>query len=161
MPAIKKILTTLNEKGGFQQLIPIFEGMNLDGSRAIGVLSSMASSIDKINEAQLLANQSMADGTSIINEYNVKKAKYSISYERFRVPIGTMVKKNINNIFTLNLRHYDKLRKTTIKLKHISGNTYYFYDKNIERIQNEAGRTIVAGNIIELTAVNFKLQPLK
>lgn len=80
--AIKKILTTLNEKGGFQQLIPIFEGMNLDGSRAIGVLSSMASSIDKINEAQLLANQSMADGTSIINEYNVKNNNVAAQLEK-------------------------------------------------------------------------------
>lgn len=70
--AIKQVLRAMNEKGGFQQLIPMFEGMGLEGARAVGVLSSMAGSIDKVDEAQKLANKSMADGTSITKEYNIK-----------------------------------------------------------------------------------------
>lgn len=70
--AIKQVLRAMNEKGGFQALIPVFQDMGLDGARAVGVLSSMAGSIDKIDVAQRIANKSMAEGTSITKEYNIK-----------------------------------------------------------------------------------------
>lgn len=70
--AIKTVLRALNEKGGFQEMIPIFEAMGLDGARAVGVLSAMASGIDKIDEAQKIANESLKEGTSITNEYDIK-----------------------------------------------------------------------------------------
>lgn len=70
--AIKQVLRALNEKGGFQALIPIFQEMGLDGARATGVLSSMAGSIEKIDEAQRVANQSMTEGVSITKEYDTK-----------------------------------------------------------------------------------------
>lgn len=70
--AIKTVLKALNEKGGFQQLIPIFEEMNLDGARAVGVLSAMAGSIENVDTAQKVANQAMWEGTSITKEYSIK-----------------------------------------------------------------------------------------
>lgn len=70
--AIKQVLRALNEKGSFQALIPVFQEMGLDGARATGVLSSMAGSIDKIDEAQRIANQAMTDGVSITKEYGLK-----------------------------------------------------------------------------------------
>ena len=80
--AMKEILRTLNDKGGFQALIPIFQEMGLDGARATGVLSAMAGSIDKIDEAQRVANQSMADGISITNEYNIKNNNLAAQLEK-------------------------------------------------------------------------------
>lgn len=80
--AIKEMLTALNQGGGFEKLIPVFNAMNLDGSRAVGVLSAMAAGINKIDDAQKLANQSMADGTSITNEYNVKNNNFAASLEK-------------------------------------------------------------------------------
>ncbi len=86
--AIKQVLTALNEKGGFQELIPVFEEMGLEGVRATGVLSSMAGSIDKIDEAQRLANQAMVEGTSITKEYDIKNenlaAKLDKAKKRFK-----------------------------------------------------------------------------
>jgi TP901 family phage tail tape measure protein len=70
--AIKQVLRSLGDKGGFQALIPVFQEMGLDGARAVGVLSSMANSIDKIDEAQRVANKSMIEGTSITKEYDIK-----------------------------------------------------------------------------------------
>ena len=49
--AIKRVLKGFNEMGGLNQLIPIFKDMGLDGARAASVVSAMASSLDKINEA--------------------------------------------------------------------------------------------------------------
>lgn len=70
--AIKQVLRAMNEKGGFQALIPIFQEMGLDGARATGVLSAMAGSIDKIDVAQRIANKAMTDGVSITKEYGLK-----------------------------------------------------------------------------------------
>ncbi len=70
--AIKLVLRSLNEKGGFQDLIPVFEEMGLSGTRAVGVLSSLASSVDKIDEAQRIANISMIEATSVLDEYAIK-----------------------------------------------------------------------------------------
>jgi TP901 family phage tail tape measure protein len=70
--AVKLLLRSLNEKGGFAELIPLFDEMGLSGTRAVGVLSSLASSVDKIDEAQRIANQAMIEGTSTTNEYTIK-----------------------------------------------------------------------------------------
>ena len=82
--AIKTVLRALNEKGGFQQLIPIFQEMGLDGARAVGVLSSMANGIDRIDEAQSIANKSMIEATSVMDEYNVKNENAQAEMEKRR-----------------------------------------------------------------------------
>jgi hypothetical protein len=66
------VLKSMSEKGGFQQLIPIFDQMGLDGARAVGVLSSLATNINLVTEAQALANKSFSEGTSITIEYSTK-----------------------------------------------------------------------------------------
>lgn len=80
--AIKTVLRALNEKGGFQQLIPIFQEMGLDGARAVGVLSSMANGIDRIDEAQSIANKSMIEATSVMDEYNIKNHNAQAELEK-------------------------------------------------------------------------------
>lgn len=90
--AIKKVLRALNEKGGFQALIPIFEDMGLEGSRAVGVLSSLAGSIDKIDKEQLLANKSLAEGTSITKEYNIRNSNLAASLAKLNQNISTWFK---------------------------------------------------------------------
>lgn len=70
--AIKLVLRSLNEKGGFQALIPVFQDMGLDGARAVGVLSSMAGSIEKIETAQKISTRAMREGISITEEYDKK-----------------------------------------------------------------------------------------
>lgn len=80
--AIKAVLRSMNEQGGLQQLIPMFQEMGLDGARAVGVLSSMANSIDKIDDAQLIANKAMREGISLTNEYNVKNENANAELEK-------------------------------------------------------------------------------
>ena len=80
--AIKTVLRSLTEKGGFQQLSPIFQEMGLDGARAVGVLSSMANGIDRIDEAQSIANKSMIEATSVLDEYNIKNENAQAQLEK-------------------------------------------------------------------------------
>lgn len=65
-------LSAMKSRGGFAEMAPMFEEMQLNGTRAVGVLSAVASHLDQVRTAQDLATQSYASGTSVINEFNVK-----------------------------------------------------------------------------------------
>ena len=80
--AIKKVLLALNDKGGFSALIPLFKDMGLDGARAVGVLSALAGSMDKVDAAQKLASQSLISGTSITKEYNIRNSNLAATLEK-------------------------------------------------------------------------------
>lgn len=91
--AILTLIESLSKKGGLQQLAPIFKDMGLDGVRASGVLSTLASNVDAIRKQQELATASYKEGTSVLSEYNIqnntvqgkldkaKKGFQEISYE--------------------------------------------------------------------------------
>lgn len=89
--ALILVLTKLKEKGGFAQLVPIFKDMGLDGARAVSVLTSMASNIGLVTEAQKLSNLEYERATSLTNEYNVKNstrmAKLDIAKKAFQAQV--------------------------------------------------------------------------
>ena len=70
--ALLTFMQTMANKGGFDALAPMFSEMGLEGTRAVGVLSAVASHIDQVREAQNTAAQSYKEGTSVINEFNVQ-----------------------------------------------------------------------------------------
>jgi TP901 family phage tail tape measure protein len=65
-------LSAMKSRGGFAEMAPMFEEMQLNGTRAVGVLSAVASHLDQVRTAQDLATQSYASGTSVIKEFNVQ-----------------------------------------------------------------------------------------
>lgn len=65
-------LSAMKSRGGFAEMAPMFGEMQLNGTRAVGVLSAVASHLDQVRTAQDLATQSYASGTSVINEFNVQ-----------------------------------------------------------------------------------------
>ncbi len=68
--AILTFLDALKQKGGFDQLAPMFDDMGLSGQRCVGVLSTMANKLDDVKTAQQVANKAYADGTSVLNEFD-------------------------------------------------------------------------------------------
>lgn len=70
--ALLKFLTAMKNTGGFEKMAPMFSEMKLEGTRAVGVLSSVASHIDQVKEAQLVAFNAYNDGSSVIDEFNVQ-----------------------------------------------------------------------------------------
>lgn len=70
--ALLKFLGAMKEQGGFDKMAPMFEEMKLDGTRAVGVLSSVASHLDQVTEAQEIASKAYNDGTSVLDEFNVQ-----------------------------------------------------------------------------------------
>lgn len=69
---LMQFLGAMKSRGGFAEMAPMFEEMQLNGTRAVGVLSAVASHLDQVRTAQDLAAQSYASGTSVINEFNVQ-----------------------------------------------------------------------------------------
>jgi TP901 family phage tail tape measure protein len=80
--AVKQVLKSLSEKGGFAQLVPVFQQLGLDGARAVGVLSSLATNIDKVTDAQATSNRAFAEGTSLTREYDVKNNNLQAGLEK-------------------------------------------------------------------------------
>jgi len=70
--AIIKVLTGLNSKGGFAQMVPLFQEMGGEGARFVSVLSSLGTNINLVTEAQKLSHVEFAKATSLQNEYNIK-----------------------------------------------------------------------------------------
>ncbi|MEG2556652.1 MAG: phage tail tape measure protein [Odoribacter sp.] len=82
--AIIQVLTSLNSRGGFQALIPIFSEMGLDGARAVGVLSNLAGKINLVTDAQALSNKGFSEAISITNEYSKKNENLQAKLEKAR-----------------------------------------------------------------------------
>ena len=86
--ALLRFFAAMKAKGGFAQLAPMFQQMNLDGTRSVGVLSVMADKLDDVKKAQVLANQAYASGTSVLNEFNTQmsseQAKLDIASKKFK-----------------------------------------------------------------------------
>ena len=82
--AIKSVLRGFSGQGGLQQLIPMFQDMGLDGARAAAAISSMANSIEKVEDAQRIASQALIEGTSALDEYNIKNENLQAKLEKAR-----------------------------------------------------------------------------
>lgn len=119
-------LESMRSRGGFDAMAPLFQEMKLDGTRAVGVLSSVASHLDQVRQAQALAFQAYEDGTSVINEFNVqnnteqaqldkaKKKFHELSVElgerllplmRYVVTTSTLLVKAIYNLTTFIIKY--------------------------------------------------------
>ena len=82
--AVMRVLTSLHEAGGFEQLVPMFKDMGADGARAVSVLASMASNIDAVRQAQELSNVEFEKATSLANEFDTKNNNRMAQLEKAR-----------------------------------------------------------------------------
>lgn len=121
-----KFLESMRSRGGFDAMAPLFQEMKLDGTRAVGVLTSVASHLDQVREAQTLAFNAYNDGKSVINEFNVqnnteqaqldkaKKKFHDLSVElgekllplmRYMVSTSTLIVKALYNLTTFVIKY--------------------------------------------------------
>ena len=70
--AVIDFLESLNKKGNFQTLAKMFQDMNLDGTRATAVLTTMADKIDDIKTRQETAATAYEKATSVIEEFDTQ-----------------------------------------------------------------------------------------
>lgn len=70
--ALMKFLSAMQATGGFDKMAPLFSEMKLEGTRAVGVLSSVASHLDQVRDAQTVAFNAYNEGSSVLDEFNVQ-----------------------------------------------------------------------------------------
>ena len=66
--ALQQFLQALQQKGGMDQLAPIFKEMNMSGSGVTQTLSTLAAKLSDVQAAQQQANDAYRQGTSCTNE---------------------------------------------------------------------------------------------
>lgn len=82
--ALLQFLSAMKAKGGFSELAPMFEQMQLNGSRATGVLTVLADKLDDVQTAQSIANKAYEEGTSVLNEFNTQNESVQASLDKAR-----------------------------------------------------------------------------
>lgn len=88
--ALLEFFESMNKKGGFTDLAPLFEQMGLDGMRAIGVLSTLAAKIDDVERHQRLATKAYQEHTSVEEEAAVQNDTYQAKLEKARKAFGDL-----------------------------------------------------------------------
>lgn len=120
--AILSFLESLGNLGGMNKMAPVLKEMKLSGAEAAGVISTLAGNVAKVRKEQRQASEAFAEGTSIVNEFNVQnntvqaeldKAKESFADIRrelgeqllpvmkYMVSTGSLTVKGLSNIITL------------------------------------------------------------
>ena len=69
--AVLKVARSLKGRD-MQEMGKIFDDMQLNGQRAIGVLATLGQKVDDVAERQKIANEAFEQGTSIIDEFNIQ-----------------------------------------------------------------------------------------
>ncbi|MDO5341328.1 MAG: phage tail tape measure protein [Bacteroidia bacterium] len=82
--AIVTVMKSLNQSGGFAEMIGMFKDMGADGVRAVSALSAVAQNIDAVTEAQALANVEFEKGTSLQQEFDTKNNNLQAQLEKAR-----------------------------------------------------------------------------
>lgn len=70
--AILAFFQNLKAQGGFEKIAPLLEDMNLSGTRATGVLSTIADKLGNVAKMQKLATDAYNDGTSANKEFGTQ-----------------------------------------------------------------------------------------
>ena len=87
--ALLEFMQSMQNKGGFAELAPMFESMNLDGTRAVGVLSAVATHLDQVRKAQDVANTAYTSGTSVLQEFNTQNSHGKETVQRSQHRLGS------------------------------------------------------------------------
>lgn len=80
--AVLTLLESLKKKGNFQVLAKMFQDMGLDGTRATGVLTTLADKIDLVKKRQQLANDAYRQGKSVIDEFDVQNTTVQANLDK-------------------------------------------------------------------------------
>lgn len=80
--AVLTLLESLKKKGDFQVLAKMFQEMGLDGTRATGVLTTLADKIDLVKKRQQLANDAYRQGKSVIDEFDVQNSTVQANLDK-------------------------------------------------------------------------------
>ena len=80
--ALVEWLQSVNRLGDMSVLAGKFDELKMEGSRAVGVLSTLAGHVDQVVEAQRIATDAYAEGTSVIKEFEVQNTTVAAEIDK-------------------------------------------------------------------------------
>ena len=80
--ALIEWLQHVNSLGDMSVLAGKFDELKMDGTRAVGVLATLAGHIDQVTEAQRTATKAYEEGSSVIDEFNVQNSTVQAETEK-------------------------------------------------------------------------------
>lgn len=154
--ALLKFLAAMQNTGGFDKMAPLFSEMKLEGTRAVGVLSSVATHLDQVREAQKVAFNAYKDGTSVIDEFNVQNNTVLADIEKAKkqfldlsVDLGEKLLPLVRHSITAG-----SLLVKTIKLIYEVGE---FLVKHAGAIATVAASLLLYNGVLTVTILKTKL----
>jgi TP901 family phage tail tape measure protein len=69
-------------EGGLGNLAKTFKTLGIDGAEGAAVIGALANNISRVREQQAVANTEFQNGTSILNEYNIKNNNSAAIWEK-------------------------------------------------------------------------------
>lgn len=82
--ALVEWMQHVHQLGDMSVLAGKFDELKMDGTRAVGVLSTLAGHIDQVVEAQRIATAAYEEGTSVITEFNVQNTTVAAEIDKAR-----------------------------------------------------------------------------
>lgn len=154
--ALLKFLSAMQATGGFDKMAPLFSEMKLEGTRAVGVLSSVATHLDQVREAQKVAFNAYNDGKSVIEEFNVQNNTVLADIEKAKkqfldlsVDLGEKLLPLVRHSITAG-----SLLVKTIKLIYEVGE---FLVKHAGAIATVAASLLLYNGVLTVTILKTKL----
>lgn len=154
--ALLKFLSAMQATGGFDKMAPLFSEMKLEGTRAVGVLSSVATHLDQVREAQKVAFNAYNEGNSVIEEFNVQNNTVLADIEKAKkqfldlsVDLGEKLLPLVRHSITAG-----SLLVKTIKLIYEVGE---FLVKHAGAIATVAASLLLYNGVLTVTILKTKL----
>lgn len=85
------VLGKLGQMGGLQNIAQYMGDMGSDGARMVSVIAALSSNVQALHENVELSNDSFEEGTSVLNEYNLKNENAQALTERMANDINEML----------------------------------------------------------------------
>lgn len=88
--AIVDWLKHVNKLGDMSVLAGKFDELKMDGTRAVGVLATLAGHVDQVVEAQRVATEAYEEATSVIDEFNIQNTTVQAELDKARKKFGQL-----------------------------------------------------------------------
>ena len=88
--ALVEWLQHVNKLGDMSVLAGKFDELKMDGTRAVGVLASLAGHVDQVVESQRIATEAYEEGSSVIEEFRIQNETVQAELDKARKTFGTL-----------------------------------------------------------------------
>lgn len=89
--ALLRVLEGMNDGGGLNTVVQAMEDMHLNGQRAVTILGTLSKNSEELRYQQELANTSFSEGTSLLDEFEVKNQSATAVLEKQKKAIQEQV----------------------------------------------------------------------